>query len=68
MPYKRWSMMLLALAGIAAATGIVAAQPRGAPGECGQYMYWEDGHCIDARDKKGTKSWADEMLAKHWKP
>jgi hypothetical protein len=67
MPYKRWIMMVLALAGIGA-SGFVAAQPRGAPGECGQYMYWDDGHCVDARDRKSTKSWADETLAKHWKP
>jgi hypothetical protein len=68
MPYKRWSMALLALAGIVAATGIVAAQPRRAPGECGENKYWDEGRCVDARDRKGTKTWAEEMLAKHWKP
>jgi hypothetical protein len=61
--------LLVALAVAAAAAGTVAiAGPKAEPGECGQYLYWHDGECTDARDKKSTKSWADEMLAKHWKP
>jgi hypothetical protein len=68
MRYKPQLLAMLALAAIAAATGIVSAQPRGAPGVCGEYMYWHNGECADARDKKGSKSWPDEMLAKHWKP
>jgi hypothetical protein len=68
MHQKRWLATLLTLAGVAVATSIVAAQPRRAPGECGENMYWDEGRCVDARDKKGEKTWADEMLAKHWKP
>jgi len=61
--------LLVALAAAAAAAGTVAfAGPKGEPGECGQYMYWQNGGCTDARDKGSGKSWADEMLAKHWKP
>ena len=59
---------LLALASMAAAIGIVAAQPAAAPGVCGEYMYWHDGDCFDARDKKSGKTWTEEILAKHWKP
>jgi hypothetical protein len=61
--------VLVALAAAAAAAGTVAfAGPKGEPGECGQYMYWQNGGCTDARDKGSGKSWVDEMLAKHWKP
>ena len=65
MLYKRWLVALLALAGIAA-TGIVAAQSGKSPG-CGEYKYWEAGECVDARDRKGNKTWVDEIMAKHWK-
>jgi hypothetical protein len=58
------ALALAALGAIAAAT----AGPRGEAGECGAYKYWHEGHCTDARDKGSGKSWADEMLAKHWKP
>jgi hypothetical protein len=58
----------LAVASMAAAIGIVAAQPAAAPGVCGEYMYWHDGECSDARDKKSGKTWTEEILAKHWKP
>src|SRR5262245_2806194 len=67
MLHKRWLVVLLALAGIAAATGIVAAQPGKSPG-CGEYKYREDGECVDARDRKGNKTWVEEIMAKHWKP
>ena len=68
MPYKLKLLAVLVVAAIAAASGIVAAQPRGAAGECGEFMYWHDGDRADARDKKAAKTWTEEMLAKHWKP
>lgn len=51
--------LLFALAAAAAGT-VAIAGPKAEPGECGQYLYWHDGECTDARDKKSTKSWADE--------
>jgi hypothetical protein len=61
--------LLVILAATAAATVSAAiAGPKTEPGECGKYMYWQEGECTDARDRKSTKSWADEMLAKQWKP
>jgi len=68
MPYKLKLLAILVFAAIAAATGIVVAQPRGAAGECGEFRYWHDGECTDARDKQAANTWAEEMLAKHWKP
>jgi hypothetical protein len=59
-------LMNLALAALAAAAAI--AGPREEPGECGAYRYWQDGQCTDARDRKRTKSWQEEILAKQWKP
>jgi hypothetical protein len=29
---------------------------RAGPGECGEYKYWHQGHCVDARDAPG-KAW-----------
>lgn len=63
--FKR--LAVLALLGTAVTAGIAAAQPRGG-GECGEYMFWHDGQCSDARDKKGSKTWIEELLAKQWKP
>ena len=60
-------MVALAAAATVAGTHAIA-EPKGEPGECGQYMYWHNGECTDARDKGSAKSWADEMLAKHLKP
>lgn len=68
MRYKRLLLAILALVVIAAASNLVFAQPTRTPGECGEYMYWHDGNCADARDKKASKSWTDEILAKQWKP
>ena len=53
-----------AVRAIAAATVIAAgtslASQAAGPGGCGQYMYWHDGRCIDARGQ-GAKSWIDTM-------
>ena len=68
MRYKLQLLAMLALAAVAAATGKVSAQPRDVAGECGEYMYWNNGGCVDARDKKTSKSWPEEILTKQWKP
>ena len=61
-------LMTLALAALAAIAAAAIAGPREEPGECGAYRYWQDGQCTDARDRKSTKSWQEEILAKQWKP
>jgi len=33
------------------------------PGECGQYMYWKDGKCMDARNPT-PEAWTDKMAKK----
>jgi hypothetical protein len=33
------------------------------PGECGEYMYWKNGKCVDARSSK-AESWPDQMAKK----
>jgi hypothetical protein len=68
MQYKLNLLAALALAALGAFAPVAVAAPRAEPGECGGFKYWEDGKCIDARDKKGGKSWQQEMLEKHWKP
>jgi hypothetical protein len=61
-------LMTLALAALAAIAAAAIAGPREEPGECGAYRYWQDGQCTDARDRKRTKSWQEEILAKQCKP
>jgi hypothetical protein len=36
-----------------------AAQAAGS-GNCGEYMYWQNGKCVDARDKSAD-SWSESM-------
>jgi hypothetical protein len=33
------------------------------PGDCGEYMYWKDGKCVDARNKSSS-GWTDTMSSK----
>ena len=33
------------------------------PGECGEYMYWKNGKCVDARSPT-PESWTDQMAKK----
>jgi hypothetical protein len=68
MQFKVPLQTALALAALGAVAATALAGPRGDAGDCGVYKYWQDGHCTDAREKGSGKSWADEMLAKHWKP
>ena len=77
---KEWSTImrtiisgLLAFGMLAAVAGEASARAKqgrdGAlegPGSCGQYMYWQEGKCVDARTKPSDKPWSDEMLAKKW--
>lgn len=32
-------------------------------GNCGEYMYWKDGKCVDARNRE-AESWPDQMAKK----
>jgi hypothetical protein len=48
--------LTLAVASIAATAVSVANAQRAAPGECGEYMYYQNGQCADARQKPG-KDW-----------
>ena len=41
---------LAALAVIAVPLTIIARASGPAPGECGEYMYWKHGKCLDARN------------------
>ena len=34
-----------------------------APGECGEYMYWKNGKCVDARNAP-LEPWTDQMAKK----
>jgi hypothetical protein len=69
---KHWKIsVVLAMASICAAalaiTTAVAAR-RAPPGTCGEYSYSLDGTCVDTRNQKSGKTFADEILAKQWKP
>jgi hypothetical protein len=33
------------------------------PGECGEYMYWKDGRCVDARNAT-PEPWTNHMAKK----
>jgi len=58
---------LVALAGSADAQPGSAGNANGAgPGSCGQYRFWHDGKCDDARERPSSKPWSDDMLAKKW--
>ena len=54
---------LAALAVIAVPLSIVARASGPAPGECGEYMYWKHGKCLDARNA-APESWPDQMAKK----
>jgi len=68
MRYKTAVLAALALVAFAAIVATAVAAPRDDAGDCGQYRYWRDGQCTDARDRPSSKSWAEEMLAKPWHP
>jgi hypothetical protein len=33
------------------------------PGECGEYTYWKNGHCVDARNSP-PKAWSETMTSR----
>ena len=45
---------------IATLTSLVRAAERG---NCGEYMYWKDGKCVDARNKD-VEPWPERMAKK----
>jgi hypothetical protein len=55
----------LTLAGLAAIAvpGADRAQAA-APGNCGEYMHWRDGKCVDARNR-GADAWPQQMHKKY---
>ena len=44
------------------APGAGSAQAAG-PGNCGEYMYWQNGKCVDARNR-GAEPWPEQMAKK----
>jgi hypothetical protein len=50
------------VAGALAITMVGVIKPAAAdePGSCGEYKYWKDGGCVDAREKPAA-AWADTM-------
>ena len=61
-------LTVLSLAALGAIAAAAMAGPRDEAGECGEYRYWHEGRCADARDKNSGKPWSEEILAKQWKP
>jgi hypothetical protein len=63
-------LLLVGAAALAATTLALAAPraPRKSAGQCGEYSYWHNGKCEDARIRKSEKNWSDEALSKQWKP
>jgi hypothetical protein len=53
--------LLAAMAVIAAPLTVVARAA--SPGNCGEYMYWKNGKCADARDA-AADSWPEQMAKK----
>ena len=59
-----WMRVLKLCVALAAITVPLSVSARAAsPGECGEYMYWKDGKCVDARNSKAD-SWPDQMAKK----
>lgn len=53
--------LVAALAAIAVSLSTAA---RAEPGNCGEYMYWKGGKCVDARNAPAV-SWPDQMARKN---
>jgi hypothetical protein len=60
-------MHLIKFAAAVAVVGSSSAMLQGAqavtrngPGSCGEYEYWHDGKCVDARQKRPS-TWSDGM-------
>jgi hypothetical protein len=61
---KSLAQLVVTIAFVAVmAAGIAAAAERrhASAGECGEYKYWHNGHCVDAREKPG-KDWTGSVF------
>jgi hypothetical protein len=56
-------VFITALAAIMAAGVVRAAAATAEAGACGEYRYWKDGKCVDARDEQ-TGAWSESMTKK----
>jgi hypothetical protein len=53
------SMAALAAVAVSLTVGAFAA----GPGGCGEYMYWKQGKCVDAKNA-ASEPWPDQMAKK----
>jgi len=65
---KLWVLVTTALTaatviGFASVRGADAARAVRSGGSCGEYMYWKDGKCVDARNRE-AEPWPDQMAKK----
>ena len=60
---KRLTLLIQAAA-LTASLGVVSvtAMAASGPGECGEYKYWHDGHCTDARMKPSSTPWQKSVF------
>jgi hypothetical protein len=42
--------------------GSMTAMAANRPGECGEYKYWHDGQCTDARMKPSSTPWQKSVF------
>ncbi len=54
--------LIVALLAITA-FGVTKAGAEDEPGRCGEYKYWQDGQCVDARNK-ADPAWVDRMMSR----
>jgi hypothetical protein len=60
---KRLTLFIQATALTASLVAVsMTAMAANRPGECGEYMYWHDGHCADARAKPSTTPWQKSVF------
>lgn len=60
---KRLTLLIqAAVIGALLGAGSMAASAANAPGECGQYKYWRDGQCHDARAKPSDVPWSKKLV------
>jgi len=51
-----------AVIGVLLGAGGMAAKAADAPGECGEYKYWHERHCVDARMKPSSVPWTQTVF------
>jgi hypothetical protein len=55
------ALIAVSLTTITGISGVSGGKARAAgPGNCGEYMYWQDGKCVDARDRN-AEAWSASM-------